>query len=56
MTSWWTSASCTTCPSGGPHWTRSLFTTALRERGLEVGERVRTIAGGHYVLGVASSA
>lgn len=30
------------------------FTTALRERGLEVGERQRTLRGGRYVLGVAS--
>lgn len=36
--------------------TAEQFTTALRERGLEVGERVRTIRGGHYVFGVASSA
>lgn len=30
------------------------FIVALRERGLDVGERIRTIRGGHYVLGVAS--
>lgn len=30
------------------------FTTALAGRGLEIGERVRTVRGGRYVLGVAS--
>lgn len=34
--------------------TAEQFTTALRERGLEVGERVRTVRAGHYVLGVAT--
>lgn len=30
------------------------FTTAPRERGLEIGELVRTVRGGRYVLGVAT--
>lgn len=33
--------------------TAEQFTTALRERGLEVGDRVCTIRGRRYVLGVA---